>query len=98
MYEELFPDLNTRTEDKVQITLYCSVVDPFLYWFSIQETCGSGSVFPIRKHFPGSGSKSVLRSRHFFGLRLWKSEVPEPTPAPTKLAKKAAAGDFGSMP
>ena len=30
----------------------------------------------------------VLRSRHFFGLlRLRKSEVPEPTPAPTKLGR-----------
>ena len=47
---------------------------------------------------------AVLRSRHFFGrLRLRKSEVPEPTPAPTKLgrlrlqAKKAAPGGSGSI-
>ena len=30
----------------------------------------------------------MLRSRHFFGrLQLRKSEVPEPTPAPTKLVR-----------
>ena len=30
----------------------------------------------------------VLRSRHIFGrLRLPKSEVPEPTPAPTRLGR-----------
>ena len=32
--------------------------------------------------------QAVLRSRHFFGrLRLRKSEVPEPTLAPTKLGR-----------
>ena len=35
--------------------------------------------------------QSVFRSRHFFGrLRLRKSEVLEPTPAPTKLGRLQA--------
>ena len=44
---------------------------------------------------------AVLRSRHFFGrLRLWKSEVPEPTPALMKLGRlrlKAKKGGSGSI-
>ena len=46
--------------------------------------------------------KTVLLSRHFFG-RLRKSEVPEPTPAPTRLGRlglqaKKAAPDGSGVP
>ena len=49
----------------------------------------------IHIYLPSAVPGPVLRSRHFF-WRLRKSEVPEPTPAPTRLGRLQAKKKGGS--
>ena len=67
---------------------------PFYDYSNYELTLGTRVVYMMYLYH-----NAVFFSRHFFGrLRLWKSEVPEPTPPPTtwvscgsRLIKAAAA-------
>ena len=56
--------------------------------YPLEDAKGTLKVAKIDSFLKKSRYTAVLQSRHFFGrLRLWKSKVPEPTPAPTKLGR-----------
>ena len=74
---------------KIFLVLSPLILDPDPNRFSLDpDPYQSLPWIPIRNKFCHNLIFAVLRSSHFF-WRLWlrKSEVPEPTPAPTRLPR-----------